>query len=65
MKTFNNEFLHREVGALRSTQNEAINDLQLTRRRHDMGNSLGNETSCESSTPLVYSTPNVLAPNGQ
>ena len=37
----------------------------LTRRRHDMGNSLGDKTSCESSTPLTYSTLNVLAPNGQ
>ena len=37
----------------------------LTRRRHDMGNSLGDETSCESSTPLTYSVLNVLAPNGQ
>ena len=37
----------------------------LTRRRHDMGNSLGNETSCESNTPLGYSTLNVIAPNGQ
>ena len=39
--------------------------LTLTRRRHDMGNSLGDETSCESSTPVTYSTLNVLAPNGQ
>ena len=30
-----------------------------------MGNSLGDETSCESSTLLTYSTLNVLAPNGQ
>ena len=30
-----------------------------------MGNSLGDETLCESSTPLTYSTLNVLAPNGQ
>ena len=30
-----------------------------------MGNSLGDETSSESSTPLTYSTLNVLAPNGQ
>ena len=37
----------------------------LSRRRHDMGNSLGNDTSCESSTPLRYSTLNVLAPNDQ
>ena len=39
--------------------------ITLTRRRHDMGNSLGDETSCGSSTPLTYSTPNVLVPNGQ
>ena len=39
--------------------------LVLTRRRHNMGNSLGDETLCESSTPLTYSTLNVLAPNGQ
>ena len=39
--------------------------VNLARRGYDMGNSLGNETSCESSTTLVYSTPNVLAPNGQ
>ena len=39
--------------------------LYLTRRRHDMENSLGDETSCEISTPLTYSTLNVLAPNGQ
>ena len=39
--------------------------LCLTRRRHDMGNSLGDEISCGSSTPLTYSTLNVLAPNGQ
>ena len=39
--------------------------LKLTRRRHDIGNSLGDETSCESSTSLTYSTLNVLAPNGQ
>ena len=36
----------------------------LTKRRHNMGNSLGDETSCESSTPLIYSTLNGLAPNG-
>ena len=41
------------------------NQSTLTRRRHDMGNSLGDETSCKSSTPLTYSTLNVLAPNGQ
>ena len=28
MKKFKNEFLHREVGDLRSRKNEAINDLQ-------------------------------------
>ena len=38
---------------------------ELTRRRHDMGNSLGDETSCENSNPLTYLTLNVLAPNGQ
>ena len=37
----------------------------LTKRRHDMGNLLGDETSCKSSTPLTYSTLNVLPPNGQ
>ena len=37
----------------------------LTRRRHDIRNSLGDETSCESSIPLAYSTLNVLVPNGQ
>ena len=37
----------------------------LTRRRHDMGNLPGDETSCESSTPLTYSTLNVLVPDGQ
>ena len=37
----------------------------LTRRRHDIGNSLGDETSCESNTQLTYSTLIVLAPNGQ
>ena len=30
-----------------------------------MGNSLGDKTSRESSTPLTYSTLNVLVPNGQ
>ena len=30
MKKFNNEFIHKEEGDLRSTQNEAINDLQLS-----------------------------------
>ena len=30
-----------------------------------MGNSLGDETSCESSSPQTYSSLNVLAPNGQ
>ena len=29
VKKFNNEFLHRAVGDLKSKQNEAINDLQL------------------------------------
>ena len=40
-------------------------ELDLTMRRHDMVNSLGDKTSCESSTPLAYSTLNVLALNGQ
>ena len=30
-----------------------------------MGNTFGDETSCESSTPLTYSTLSVLAPNDQ
>ena len=38
---------------------------KLTRRLHNMRNSLRDETSCESSTALTYSTLNVLTPNGQ
>ena len=32
MKKFNNEFLNRQVGDLRSTQKEAINGLQLRQK---------------------------------
>ena len=42
-----------------------VKTISLTIRLHDMGNLLGDETSCESNTPLTYSTLNVLAPNGQ
>ena len=44
---------------------EPVTSFCLIKRRHDMGNSLGDETSCESITPLTYLTLNVLAPNGQ
>ena len=43
----------------------ALRSFGLTRRWHDIGNSLGEETSCENSIPLTYSTLNVLVPNGQ
>ena len=55
-------FLYKCMCALIFSQTSSF---RLTRRRHDMGNLLGNETSCESSTPLSYSTLNVLAPKGQ